>query len=350
MFQLLKKALKNPKVRTGIQLFFTIVVLLLIFNSIEISNLTQFLSSINIRLFLYSLVLTIIMRCLWAIQISLTQAPMDMHFSVYNIFRIQMIATFYSLVLPGDLVAGGVSWYKLSQPDSKYIEAGALLIFFRLVQISNLIFVGLFAAWMDQQIAAPEIRTIIVIGLFGIILMWVIFFSNQISKILTFITNKLNGKFSFLTSPLTSVEKIFDSILKFRSLSKNRLIIVFSVSIIAQVIGLVYYLSLARAVNIQLSIFVIGWISTLVTIVQMIPVSIAGLGVREISYAVLLSDYGISPEQAISFSITIFAVFIFVGLLGGVYELSDIYKSWQTRSKSSADPGKNITEKTNSVK
>lgn len=342
MFQTLKKALRNPKVRTGIQLFFTIVVLLLIFNSIEISNLTQFLASINIRLFLYSFVLTLIMRYLWAFQISLTQAPMDMHFSVYEIFRIQMIATFYSLVLPGDLIAGGVSWYKLSQPNHKYVEAGALLIFFRLVQISSLIFVGLLAALMDQQIAVPEIRAIIVIGLLGIVLMWIIFFSNQISKILTFITDKLNGKSSFLTSLFNSVEKILYSILKFRLLSINRLIIVFSISIIAQAIGLVYYLSLARAVNIKLSIFVIGWISTIVTIVQMIPVSIAGLGVREISYAVLLNDYGISPEQAISFSITIFVVFVIVGLIGGLFELSDIYRNWQRRQKPDSDRSKNI--------
>jgi hypothetical protein len=97
------------------------------------------------------------------------------------------------------------------------------------------------------------------------------------------------------------------------------------------------------AVDIHLSIFVIGWISSFVTIVQMIPISIAGLGVREVSYAVLLSDYGISPEQAISFSITIFAVFVIVGLVGGLFELSDIYRNWQRRKNPDTDPSKNIT-------
>ena len=222
MVQTLKKALRNPKVRTGIQLIFTIVVLLLIFNSIEISNLTQFLASINIKLFVYSLVLTLIMRYLWAFQISLTQAPMDMHFSVYEIFRIQMIATFYSLVLPGDLIAGGVSWYKLSQPNRKYIEAGALLIFFRLVQISSLIFVGLIAAWMDPQIATPEIRTIIVIGIVGIVVMWVIFFSNQITKILNLITNKLNGRSSFLTSNSADLEISNSALYRVNLISSNK--------------------------------------------------------------------------------------------------------------------------------
>jgi hypothetical protein len=118
---------------------------------------------------------------------------------------------------------------------------------------------------------------------------------------------------------------------------------VFGVSLFAQSLGLVYFFSLARAVDIQLPFFVIGWISTFVTIIQLIPISIAGLGIREASYAVLLNDYGISPEQAISFSITIFAVFIIVGLVGGLFELSDIYRNWQSRQKPDSDSSKNIS-------
>lgn len=343
MFQTLKKALRNPKIRITLQLIFTIVVLILIFNSINITNLSQFLSSIKIWPLLFSLLVTFLMRFLWAYQISITQAPVDMHFSVYEIFRIQMIATFYSLILPGDLIAGGVSVYKLSQPDRKYIEAGALLIFFRLIQISCLIIVGLIAAFLDPQIGSPEIRILILLGLLSITIMWILFFSNQVKRIINFGVNKLNGKSSSLMSIYDNIEKLLNTILNFRSLGVNKLIYVFSLSLFAQILGLVYYFSLAMAVDIHLSIFVIGWISSFVTIVQMIPISIAGLGVREVSYAVLLSDYGISPEQAISFSITIFAVFVIVGLVGGLFELSDIYRNWQRRKNPDTDPSKNIT-------
>jgi uncharacterized membrane protein YbhN (UPF0104 family) len=284
------------------------------------------------------------MRFLWAYQISITQEPMDMHFSVYAIFRIQMIATFYSLILPGDLLAGGVSWYKLSRPDRKYIEAGALLIFFRLVQISCLVFIGLVVALWDQQIGAPEFRALIIFGLAGIIIMWTLFFSNQVTRIFEFLANRVNGKSSFLTSLYDNIEKLLNTILKFRALGIQRLLFVFGVSLTAQLLGLVYFFSIARAVDIQLPFFVIGWISTFVTIVQMIPISIAGLGIREASYAVLLNDYGISPEQAISYSITIFAVFIIVGLVGGVFELSDIYRNWQRRKKLEIVPDKDIPD------
>ena len=343
MFQTLKKALRNPKIRITLQLIFTIVVLILIFNSINITNLSQFLRAIKIWPLLFSLLVTFLMRFLWAYQISITQAPMDMHFSVYAIFRIQMIATFYSLVLPGDLLAGGVSWYKLSRPDRKYIEAGALLFFFRLVLISCLVFIGLIVALWDPESGSREFRTLIIFGLLSIIIMWILFFSNQVKRILDFIVNKVNGNSSLLNSFYDNVERLIKTILKFRTLGINRLIFVFGLSLIAQFLGLVYFFSLARAVDIQLPFFVIGWISTFVTIIQMIPISIAGLGIREASYAVLLNDYGISPEQAISFSITIFAVFVIVGVVGGLFELSDLYRNWQRRKNPDTDPSKNIT-------
>lgn len=331
--QTLKKALKNPKVRTALQLTFTIGVLIFLFKSINLSTLVQILGSIKIGPLLFSLLVTFLMRILWAYQISITQEPVDMHFSVYSIFRIQLIATFYSLILPGDLLAGGVSWYKLSRPDRKYIEAGALLIFFRLVQISCLIFIGLVVALWDQQISAPEFRSLIMFGLLSILIMWILYFSNQVTRIFDFIANKVNGDASFLASLFDNAEKLLNAILKFRSLGIKRLLFVFGVSLFAQFLGLVYFFSIARAVDIQLPFFVIGWISTFVTIIQMIPISIAGLGIREASYAVLLNDYGISPEQAISYSLTIFAVFVIVGLVGGLFELSDIYRSWQRRKK-----------------
>jgi len=342
--QTLKKALKNPKLRIALQLTVTIVVLIVLFKSINLTALAQILRSVKIWPLLFSLLVTFLMRFLWAYQISITQEPMDMHFSVYAIFRIQLIATFYSLILPGDLLAGGVSWYKLSRPDRKYIEAGALLIFFRLVQISCLVFIGLVVALWDQQIGAPEFRALIIFGLSGIIIMWTLFFSNQVTRIFDFITNRVNGKSSFLTSLYDNIEKLLNTILKFRALGIQRLLLVFGVSLSAQLLGLVYFFSIARAVDIQLPFFVIGWISTFVTIVQMIPISIAGLGIREASYAVLLNDYGISPEQAISFSLTIFVVFVIVGLLGGVFELIDIYRNWQRRKKPEIFPDKDIPD------
>ena len=339
----IKEILKNRRVQVILQLAFTLFLLILVLNSLNLLNLLQSLSAIDFRILFLSLLVTLGIRFIWAYQISISQAPLNMHFSVYEIFRIQMIATFYTLFLPGNLVAGGVSWYKLSQPGRKFIEAGALLIFFRLIQISSLICMGMIFALGDPQLSTPRFRTFIIIGILIIITLWILFFSNQITRIFNLIAKNFNGHSPFIKSVFDKVERLINTILKFRSLGLNHLIFVFGLSLFAQLLVILSFFFIAKAVGIQLSIFVIGWISSFVNFVQMIPISIAGLGVREISYAVLLSDYGISIEQAVSYSITIFGAFVILALLGGLFELSDIYRKWHKGPKSETDRSENIT-------
>jgi uncharacterized membrane protein YbhN (UPF0104 family) len=70
--------------------------------------------------------------------------------------------------------------------------------------------------------------------------------------------------------------------------------------------------SIGRSFNISLSI--IEWlaISAVISMVQLIPVTIAGLGLREGAFVGLLGLFGVSAEKAFALSITKFAFVIFL--------------------------------------
>ncbi len=56
-------------------------------------------------------------------------------------------------------------------------------------------------------------------------------------------------------------------------------------------------------------------------LVTLLPITIAGLGVREVAALLLLQHYGVTPDIAIAFSMLVFATTIFgIGLLGGLTE------------------------------
>jgi uncharacterized membrane protein YbhN (UPF0104 family) len=257
-----------------------------------------------------------------------------------------MIATFYSLVLPGNIVAGGISWYKLSRPERKFIEAGALLIFFRLVHIASLIGIGLIAALGDPLVSSPTFVSILIFMSMGLFIVLLLFFSNRTSKLLNHLNYIMKGNSSFFMSVFENIEQLLNTAYKFRSLGLTKLLLVFGLSLFSQFLGILNFFLLALAVDIRLSIYIIGWIRSFVSIVQMIPISVAGLGLREVSLTVLLNDYRISPEQAISYSLTIFGVIIITAIVGGFFELSDIYRNWQQRANSVTDQSENITNKT----
>ena len=76
------------------------------------------------------------------------------------------------------------------------------------------------------------------------------------------------------------------------------------------------------SVDINISFIDVVYAFSLMSIVLLLPISIAGFGSREASLIFLLSLYGISPEVAISFSILQFFVFYVGGsIVGGIFLL-----------------------------
>ncbi|NLP11772.1 flippase-like domain-containing protein [bacterium] len=75
-----------------------------------------------------------------------------------------------------------------------------------------------------------------------------------------------------------------------------------------------YYLALHLQINV--TFFDISMVSCLVWIITIIPISIGGMGVRELSYIGLLSGYGVSAEQATALSVTVFSTMVIVAILG----------------------------------
>jgi branched-subunit amino acid transport protein len=67
----------------------------------------------------------------------------------------------------------------------------------------------------------------------------------------------------------------------------------------------------------------VGWGEMLVfvpfvSLAAMVPVTVAGIGVREGAWALLLAPYGVAAADAVAFSLLYFLAFCLVGAAGGV--------------------------------
>jgi uncharacterized protein (TIRG00374 family) len=73
------------------------------------------------------------------------------------------------------------------------------------------------------------------------------------------------------------------------------------------------------------------WIVALVSLAQAMPITIAGLGVREGVFAFLLGQYGVSTTTSVALSLVVFSVTLLFGIVGGILELFGASKSSQNR-------------------
>jgi uncharacterized membrane protein YbhN (UPF0104 family) len=63
------------------------------------------------------------------------------------------------------------------------------------------------------------------------------------------------------------------------------------------------------------------WIVAAVSVLQSLPISVAGLGVREGAFVYLLRQQGADPASALALSLTVFAIQVLLAAVGGAIEL-----------------------------
>ena len=78
----------------------------------------------------------------------------------------------------------------------------------------------------------------------------------------------------------------------------------------------------ALSVGVDIPLVALAWIVAAVSLVHLLPISLAGLGVREGAYVVLLQQYGVPAADGLALSLAVFGVIMAQALLGGVLELS----------------------------
>jgi uncharacterized membrane protein YbhN (UPF0104 family) len=78
---------------------------------------------------------------------------------------------------------------------------------------------------------------------------------------------------------------------------------------------------LSRQLGFDLPVFEWCWIFALASTASVLPISFAGLGIREGVFVGLLTAFAISAEQALALLLTIFALYVMFGLIGGAMEL-----------------------------
>jgi uncharacterized membrane protein YbhN (UPF0104 family) len=123
------------------------------------------------------------------------------------------------------------------------------------------------------------------------------------------------------------LRKQLSAIGRFRQLPRRSILAVSIISCLEHLTGIFLILFLAHAVSAELTFVQIGWLRSAVVLVQLLPVSFSGLGVREGAIVLLLQPYGIEGALAVSLSLLLFGKNLFIGAIGGFLEVQSLIVS-----------------------
>ena len=79
---------------------------------------------------------------------------------------------------------------------------------------------------------------------------------------------------------------------------------------------------IAHEFGIAVSVAALAWIRGLVFLGTLIPITIAGAGIREAGFVGFLSIYGVDESTALAFALALLGVQMAIGAVGGLLELA----------------------------
>ncbi len=303
----------------------SIGILYYLFLKIPFNQVITALISTKIVYLLPAILLQIGSIYISAAQMKVFVSQQKMDFTVPKLMQINFITFFYRLFLPGELSAGVVRWHKLSRPGGMRAQALACIVLARATNILTLAIIGIVFFLIEMPYNYNYVSVSLVVGLLFSFLLFLSIINAHISSKIEYFASKLN--FSKIPNLVREkVIKVWNSIKEFHKIPLNSLRYGVFLSVLFHSLQISSIYFFMQAVDINISIISITWITAAVFFLQMLPISISGLGVREYTFVFLLKKYGVYASDAMALSLLIFGVSIAFAFLGAIFEAIEFFK------------------------
>jgi len=224
-----------------------------------------------------------------------------------------LVGTFFNNFLPSRFGGDIVRIWDGSRYSRSLVKSSAIVLVERLTGIIVLfifaLVMSLFRLDMARQI--PVIRVSLLLGLLGLAAI-AAFFLPLTGRLLLKLPEKgLAGK---------SKHKIIafrDTIISYRA-QKGPFLRATFWAFLLQLNVIVYYFLIGKALHLTIAFTDYFIFIPLVLLIQAIPISINGLGLRETSYMEIFKYYGIPAHAALAFSVVDVAFVLILGIAGGI--------------------------------
>jgi len=232
-----------------------------------------------------------------------------------DVVRMTFIGLYYGTVLPGQVAGDLMKAYRLSPAQSTPGRAVAATLVDRVVATFALFLIGACAApWVPQ--APNALKWGLAFAAIGILAGILLLAHPRIRALLlrrsdSQEVNGIRGLPARLASGLQSIMQ-----------RPSRLVKSFQIALVFHALCVAIHLVLAHALRIDLPIAVWALVYAGIAVLLLLPISIAGLGLREGGYVGLLGLFGIGADRALSLSFVFFAYTLLGAVLGWIAELT----------------------------
>jgi len=228
-----------------------------------------------------------------------------------------LVATFFNSFLPSNIGGDVIRIRDTTQPAGSIGRATAIVVIDRAMGLLGLLLVAAVSGSMA------------VIGMAGPVLpvnlpwLWLAFVTATGAFLILLLAPQtiltVLGYFQFLNRDaiVTRVRKLVDMMRAFRA-QPFALISCFAGALVAQAVLVAFYVAIARSLDIPISPLHLAVVVPMSLVVQLLPVSVNGFGVREATFTYYFAALHLPIESALVLSVVGAGLVLLFSLSGGV--------------------------------
>ena len=289
----------------------SLLLIIVILRSVDISKLWEVLRQASPWFLLAALAVSFAGVVLRAYRWQILLHDQGVNASMRELTVLWFVSFLFTNLLPTGIGGDAIKMYELSQSSERGAEAVSSVLVDRFMGLFSLQAIGLLALTFSWSIVpAPIVLLTLVVFGASVLAAWVVSYRrlwDWMARYVPFFDRLLAIK---------QVRSLIDSL---QSYSPSALLRAFTVGIAFNVllISMNVLIGTGLGINVPVPFYMIS--VPLTSVVLILPISFAGLGVREWTYLGLFSQVGVTKEAAVTLSLLVYALGTMApGIVGGV--------------------------------
>ena len=303
-----QKRSSSRHLRGILQVGISVILLVIAFRQVEWGDLRSSLAQISLPWLAAAWMLFLIGVIVRAVRWQVLLQSLDVHRPLRDLVLWYFVGGFFNVLLPTGFGGDAVRVVELSQDTQRVGAALNSVVVDRYLGLVALLAMGLVAGALRPDLAPGPI-----LGLIGLLLAGGILAAWLLTRPWWRKWAQRGG----LATRLLRMSKLPDVAAGLSSYTSGAIGRAFLVSIIFNLLQIFWNVLIGVGLGLRLPIALYFVIVPLTAAALLLP-AFGGLGVRELSYVTLLGTAGVPQATALAFSLSIYAITVATGLLGGV--------------------------------
>lgn len=287
----------NKSVGFAVKLFISAALLTVVLRRLDVSAVGEALSRLDAATLVTAAGLYVLAHALNGLKLQLVMPGRPLA----DMVRYTFVALYYGTVLPGQLLGDAMKAYRLVRPEDDGSLVVAAVVVDKITGLAALVLITGIALLIDPR-GFPQFFPALAFALFaGLIL--ALFLPLVVPKFPNALDNALGR---FLRAWHASAQ------------DWGQMVASFFTGVAFQLLSVIVVAYLGVGMGIGLSFA--AWVAVvgLVSLVLLLPVTVAGIGLREGGLVILLGFVGVAPAEAVALSFALLGYTLFGAVLGAL--------------------------------